>query len=210
MVNEPIMARLVRQGIVSAAGWLGDRITDCTGLAAVRVPLARAKGLRAKTLAIPGYAQSNSYGCGAVAAVMVARHFHPQLDFGRIYEAVGPEPEIGAGTSRVARALRACGVRVAVSRRLTFDNLCQAIQSGHPVLVVIRNPGADCRHWVVVYGYGRIPDCLYLANNGMPFFTSNRVSRHAFERLWEPKGNGLICSPGLRSTRPHCKPSRSK
>jgi len=91
---------------------------------------------------------------------MVAWHFHPQLEFGQVYEGVGPEPAIGAGRQRVARALRACGVRVTAGRSLEFGDLCRAIKAGHPVLVVIRNPGADCRHWVVVYGYSRIPDYL--------------------------------------------------
>jgi len=50
--------------------------------------LERASGHRAKTLAIPGYAQTNSYGCGAVAAVMVVQHFQPEMPFGAVYDAV--------------------------------------------------------------------------------------------------------------------------
>ena len=43
------------------------------------------------------------------------------------------------------------------------------------------------------YGCRRIPDQDYLANNGVPFFARNRVSRSAFQELWEPGGNGLVC-----------------
>lgn len=67
--------------------------------------------------------------------------------------------------------------------------------------MVIRNPGADSRHWVVVYGYRRIPDQVYLANNGLPFFTRNRVPWSVFRKLWEPKGNGLVCSKDPRPVR---------
>ena len=188
-----VMARGIGRAVVGTAQWLGDKITDWTGLAALRVPLERASGSRAKTLAIPGYAQTNSYGCGAVAAVMVVRHFHPETPFGTVYDAVAPLPEIGAGPGQVALAMRLCGLRVTARRRLQFGDLCQFINAGSPVLVVIRNPGADSRHWVVVYGYRRMPDQVYVANNGLPFFTRNRVSRSAFQKLWEPKGNGLVC-----------------
>lgn len=188
-----VMARGISRAVIGTAQWLGDRITDWTGLAALRVPLERASGSRAKTLAIPGYAQTNSYGCGAVAAVIVVRHFHPEMPFGTVYDAVAPLPELGAQPRQVARAMRLCGLRVIARRQLQFSDLCQFINAGSPVLVVIRNPGADSRHWVVVYGYRRMPDQVYVANNGLPFFTRNRVSRSVFQKLWAPKGNGLVC-----------------
>ena len=187
------MARSMRHAVTRTAQWLGDQITDWTGLAALRVPLERASGRRAVTLNLPGYLQTNSYGCGAVAAVMVVRYFWPQMPFGAVYDAVAPLPEIGAQPRQVAQAMRLCGLRVRARGRLQFNDLCQSINEGSPVLVVIRNPGAQSRHWVVVYGYRRIPDQVYLANNGLPFFTRDRVSWSVFRKLWEPKGNGLVC-----------------
>jgi hypothetical protein len=184
-VARPVVARVAK--------WFGDLVSHYTGLCALRVPLQQASGPRAKTLSLPGYVQTNSYGCGAVAAVMVARYFKPHLEFGRVYEAVAPAPQTGAGRTRIVRALRACGLQVRAGHRFRFEDLCQAIDAGSPVLAVIHSPGADCRHWVVLYGYRRIPDKLYVANNGPPLVTSNQVARSAFERLWEPRGNGLIC-----------------
>jgi hypothetical protein len=200
-VTRMTLARGISRAVVGTAQWLGDQITDWTRLAALRVPLARASGHRAVTLDLPGYLQTNSYGCGAVAAVMVVRYFRPQMPFGAVYDAVAPLPEIGAQPRQVARAMRSCGLRVTARGRLQFSDLCQSMKEGSPVLVVIRNPGADSRHWVVVYGYRRIPDQVYLANNGLPFFTRNRVSLSAFRRLWEPKGNGLVCSKDPRPVR---------
>ena len=204
------MARGMHRAIASTAQWIGDQITDCTGLAAVRVPLERASGPRSKMLGIPGYAQTNSYCCGAVAAVMVARYFHPKMEFGTVYETVASVPEIGAGSGQVARALRSCGLRVTARRNLHFGDVCQAIDAGYPVIVVIRNPGADDRHWVVVYGYSRTPDHLYIANNGLPFFTSNRVAKGDFEQLWDPRGNGLICRKSTLPIHRRSKLRRSK
>ena len=84
-------------------------MTGWTGLAALRVPLERASGPRAVTLDLPGYWQTNPYGCR------------------------------------------------------------------------------------------RIANQVYLANNGLPFFARKRVSRSAFQELWEPGGNGLVywrdCQP---------------
>lgn len=121
------MARGISRAVVGTAQWLGDQITDWTGLAALRVPLARASGRRAVTLDLPGYLQTNSYGCGAVAAVMVVRYFQPQMQFGAVYEAVAPLPEIGAQPRQVARAMRSCGLRVTARGRLQFSDLCQSI-----------------------------------------------------------------------------------
>ena len=130
------MARGPSRAVVGTAQWLGDQVTDWTGLAALRVPLERASGPRAVALDLPGYLQTNQF-----------------------------------------------------------------IKEGSPVLVVIRNPGADSRHWVVVYGYRRIPDQVYIANNGLPFFSRNRVSWSAFRKLWEPKGNRLVCSKDRKPVR---------
>lgn len=184
-----------------ATDWLGDRLTDCTGLAAVRVPLDGGSGPREVTLDIPGYLQTNSYGCGAVAAAMVVRYLRPGIAFGRVYDAIGPEPDTGASTTRVVRGLRSCGVRVVAEHRLTFAGFCRAIDQGSPVIVSIHNPGATCGHWVVVYGYSRRPAALYVAGNTLPMFQRNRVPWRQFMALRKPRGNGLICSKAQRPPR---------
>jgi hypothetical protein len=176
-----------------AAYWVGDRVSDLTGLVALPVPIEQAQGPREVTLDLPGYIQTNSYSCGAMAAAMVVRRFRPRMGFGRIYDAVGPLPEWGAGTLRVVRALRSCGLRVSHRRKLSFARLCRAIDRGRPVVVLIHNQGSEDDHWVVVYGYGRRPDRLFIAVNGVPWFNRNRIARSQFERIWKPPGNGLVC-----------------
>ena len=183
--------------ILNAAGavgyWIGDQLTDWTGLAAVRIPLQQGSHPREVTLDLPGYMQTNSYGCGAITAAMIVRYFRPHLTFARIYDAVNPLPDNGASTGKVVRGLRSCGLRVSQRTKLRFDDLRKAIDQGMPVMVVIHNPGATADHWVVAYGYSQRPNRVFLATNGPPWLDSNRISLGRFRRLWKPRGNGLIC-----------------
>ncbi len=195
--RESSSGRIIKNGasqiVHQTACWIGDRITDWTGYAAARIPLQRAKGQKEASLDLPGYIQLNSYCCGAVTAAMAVKYFRPQMSFGRIYATVNPSPECGAGRNSVARALRVCGLSVNCQHKLTFEQLCSAIDQSRPVLVAIHNPGAEADHWVVVYGYGRRPDRVFIACNGLPWFGSNRMARCEFERVWTPRGNGIIC-----------------
>lgn len=189
------------QRLRQSAAAFGDKITETTGWAAIGVPLPRASGQRQVTLDIPGYVQTNSYGCGAVSAAMVVRHFSPGTPFATIYAAVEPDPESGATTAQVREGLLACGIEGTIRRRLTFRALCDAVKSGAPVLVSIRNPGAANRHWAVVYGYGLRPDLVFIAGNGLPWLSQNPVSLRQFRTLWDPKGNGILCTK-RQSSRP--------
>jgi len=182
---------------------VGDTFSDLTGYAATRVPLARASGPHEVTLDLPGYCQFDTYSCGAVAGVMALKHFKPNASFSAFYARVSPHPEWGASTRKLARALRASGLRVRERDDLTFAGLGAAIDAGQPVIVTVQNPGADAAHWVVVYGYGLKPNRVFLATNGLPFLAANVVPLRQFARLWAPHGNGLVCSaaPTKRRTR---------
>ena len=102
--------------ILNAAGavgyWIGDQLTTWTGIAAIRIPLERASNRGEVTLDLPGYAQTNSYSCGAITAAMIVHYFRPRISFARIYNAVSPSPDDGASTGQVLRGLRSCGLRV--------------------------------------------------------------------------------------------------
>ena len=181
------------QKINSALPSLVDAVSDLTGYAAVRVPLERAGGANEVTLDLPGYGQLNTYGCGVVAGIMVLKFFRPDADFARFYSLVAPDPEEGTTTDELVRALRKSGLKVEDRFGLTFADLCQAIDQGRPVIIGIHNPGRPTGHRVTVYGYGRKPNLVFLAANGLPWFTSNRVPLRRFTRLWSPRGHGLIC-----------------
>ena len=171
-----------------------DMISDLTGYVALPVPLQRAKRPREVTLDLAGYRQIDSFSCGGVAAAMAVKFIRPQMSFKRIYAAVNPTPKTGAGNGRVTRALRSLGVRVSWRKNLSFDDLCDAIDAGSPVLVCIKTDDAETDHWVVTYGYGRRPDLLFIAGRGIHFLARNRMRRREFRRLWFPPGEGLVCS----------------
>ncbi len=180
---------------------IGDKLSDLSGYAAVRVPLDRASGPNEVTLDLPGYAQVNSFCCGVVAGVMVLKHFRPSASFSRFYDRVNPKENFGAGTGKIARALRESGLRVKVRSGLIFDDLCAAIDDRSPIMVNVHNPGAEDDHWVVVYGYGREPNRVFIATNGMPVFKRNAIPLRKFARMWSPHGNGLVCERARPSAR---------
>jgi hypothetical protein len=129
-----------------------------------------------------------------VAAAMVATFLRPRLAFESIYAAVDPCKEIGAGTVRVTRALRALGLSVARRTRLTFDDLCEAIDAGCPVLVCVTTSDPCTHHWVVLYGYGRRPNLVFVAGQNWLAIGRDRVAWPDFRRQWTPPGEGLVCS----------------
>jgi hypothetical protein len=181
------------QLIKDHAGRLADAVSDLTNYAAVRVPLQKANRPGEVTLDLTGYRQVNTYACGAVASAMVVRFLRPLMSFERIHSAVDPTLESGAGTMRVTRALRSLGVGVSRKTDLTFDDICNAIDAGRPVMVCVKTKDKATDHWVVVYGYGRRPNTLFVAGQGWHFVARQRVKWADFRRQWRPPGEGIVC-----------------
>ena len=165
---------------------LVDAVSDFTGYAAVRVPLQKASRPREVTLDFTGYRQINSYACGAVAAAMVVKFLRPQVSFERIHAAVDPTQKSGAGTLRVMRALRSLRVGVSRKTHLTFDDVCNAIDASRPVLVCVKTDDPRTQHWVVIYGYGRRPNLVFVAGLGL------RRIRQSVEVIDTPENRGMI------------------
>lgn len=184
----PALKRL-QEGIAG----LGDWVSELTGYAAVRVPLQRASRPGEVTLDLTGYRQVNSYACGAVASAMVVKYLRPQISFERIHAAVDPTPVAGAGTMRVTRAVRSLGVGVSRKTDLTLDDICHAIDAGRPVMVCVKTRDKAIDHWVVVYGYGRRPNLVFVAGQGLHYIARQRVKWQAFRQQWAPPGEGLVC-----------------
>ena len=188
-------------------GWLTDLVSNLTGYAAIRVPLQRASRPREVTLNLPGYWQIDSYSCGGIAAAMVVQCLRPQVSFQRVHSAVAPLPETGAGTTRVTRALRSLGIGVACRPDLTFDTICDAIDAGRPVVACVTTADPCTDHWVVLYGYGRRPNLVFVARQGFPFLAKHRTPWREFRREWSLRGLGLVCWKAL--DRERGRPSHS-
>lgn len=182
-------------------GSFGDALSDLTGYAAIRVPLQTASQPNEVTLAFTGYRQIDSFSCGAVASCMVARFLRPEISFERVYAAVDPCRKTGAGVMRVARALRSLGVTVTRRTSLTFEDVCDSIDAGSPVLVRIKTSDPRTTHWIAVYGYGRRPNLLFIAGQGLPFFSQQRAKWSDFRHQWVPEGEGMLCRKTRRPRR---------
>ena len=170
-----------------------NHLSDLTGYAAIRLPLQRACHPGEITLDLPGYQQLDSYSCGAVAAAMVVKFLRPAMGFERIYAAVNPHRKYGTATSRAIRGMRSLGIRVSRKTNLTFDDLGAAIDAGHPVMVCVTTNENGTDHWVVIYGYGRRPNLVFVAGQGWPFVVRHRMPWQKFRRRWSPAGDGLVC-----------------
>lgn len=195
------------QKLKKQAGRAIDKVSDLTTVAAVRVPLQKANRPGEATLDLPGYKQVNSYACGAIAAAMVVRFLRPQVDFTRIHAAVDPTETDGAGTMRVIRAMRSLGVTVSRKTRLTFDDICAGIDAGHPVMVCVKTDDPTTDHWVVIYGYGRRPNLVFVAGQRWRLLHKQRVAWTEFRHQWASPGEGLVCSKARRIT---ARPVRKK
>ncbi len=186
-------------------------MSDFTGYAAVRVPLQKASRPGEVTLDFTGYRQVNTYACGAVAAAMVVKYLRPQMNFERIYAAVDPTEQSGAGTLQVQRALRSLRIGASRKTKLTFDDIGAAIEAGRPVLVCVKTDDPSTTHWVVIYGYGRRPNVVFVAGQGLPFFGKQRMTWQKFRRQWSPPGEGLVCwKASRRPSRPSFRPTKKK
>jgi len=185
-------------------GRLVDVLSDFTNYAAVRVPLQKASRPSEVTLDLTGYRQVNTYACGAVASAMVVKYLRPQVGFERIHAAVDPTQQSGAGTMRVMRAMRSLRVGVSRKTHLTFDDVCHAIDDGRPVMVCVKTADTRTDHWVVIYGYGRRPNLLFVAGQGLHFIARQRVKWQDFRSKWSPPGEGLVCWKAIprKSVRP--------
>ena len=64
--------------------------------------------------------------------------------------------------------MRSLGIGVDRRTKLTFDDICDAIDAGRPVLVCVTTSDPDMSHWVVIYGYGRRPKLVFVAGQGLP------------------------------------------
>jgi predicted double-glycine peptidase len=141
-------------------------------------------------LALVAYTQIDTFSCGAVAGASVVKSFYPRAKFEDFYARVDPDQETGTSTSVLRKALRQSGIALR-SARLSYKNLLAQIRKGYPVIVVIRNPGAESYHWVVAYGFGR--DHIILASNGIPWVHKKRITRKDFMAIWQRGHAGLVC-----------------
>ena len=144
-------------------------------------------------LAVPFFCQTDWYSCGAVAGWSAVKYFHPKANFRAFYQEVNPLPLIGTSEGKLVRALRRHGVGVSIRRKLSFIDVCSAIENGRPVIVGVGHEYEDGDHWIVVYGIGQSPRRVYVCNWVRPGRSREELTWKEFRALWNPFGHGLVC-----------------
>lgn len=172
-----------------------DWISDKTGIVLINDRLKHPEKPGVVTLKkLPGYRQTDSFSCGAVAAAMVVHHFYPRRSINRLYELVRPDTEMGTSTTRLKQALRKSGIAVQERADLKWVDIRRAIEDGRPLIVTVTTRKDDELHWCVIYGVGRKPNRVFLAGYGTPWVGKKVLFYNEFSSAkWEPRGFGLIC-----------------
>ncbi len=125
---------------------------------------------------------------------MVLRHFGLSLCGEALFEALGTARD-GTGQGAIVRVLRSQGLRANLRYDMTFDRVASNLRSGKVLIGYL----VDEEHWVVLYGFGRGPDRIFVADPepGKPC---------VYE--WESygarlDGYALVCSPASAPAQVH-------
>lgn len=168
---------------------------EATGIRALPDPLKHPGGADTETLKLRGRYQTQPYTCGAVAGIMILDYLRPGCDAEAFFRSANPTPENGTSVSKLIKALRKHGVSVSHRTGMKFADFVAAIDRQHPVIVVVNTRDPDAAHWVVCYGYGKKPNRVFIAGNGLPLISRKEYPWPEFRRYhWAFVGEGLVCS----------------
>ncbi len=137
------------------------------------------------TLPLPGFRQARNYCCGYATVLMILRHFERMLSGQALFEALGTARD-GTGQSAIVRVLRSEELRANIRYDLDFEGIATCIDADK-VLVGYLD---DEEHWIVIYGYGRSPMRLFVADPEPEKSCEHRWEGYG-ERL---KGFAIVCS----------------
>jgi len=150
-----------------------------------------------ETLDLPGYKQTQSYTCGWVAGLMALHCYDARRSPSKLWDHVSPHPKLGTSTAKLVKGLRCCGVDAKTTTRLTWEKVRVCISSGEPILLSVKTDQRDTLHWVALYGVNHRTRHVFVAGNGIPYlnyvFRSQKITWANFYKLWEPKGEAIIC-----------------
>ena len=144
------------------------------------------------TLPLSGFRQARDYTCGFATVLMVLRYFRDgerdDLPAPELYRRLGTGRD-GTRQNAIQRELRAAGLRVNPRYDVDFARICRAIDRNKLIVGYLH----DVEHWLVIYGYGREPRRIFVADP-RPDERCDHLWDEYHERLG---GFGIICSsPG--------------
>jgi len=176
--------------IATVVNWLADT----TGIRVLPDRLPHPPDRNVVTLKVPGYRQSQGHTCGFVAGLMILHYFRPGFPVERFYERIRAHKSSGVSRQRLIDSLRLYGLRVSRRTDLDFEGIVEAIEADQPIATVVRTRNVDVDHWIVLYGYGRKPNRVFVAGE-LPFQTQRMYTYGLFRtHFWETPRFGVVCS----------------
>lgn len=148
-------------------------------------PVVRADDPHVTTLPVPGFRQARDYTCGFATALMAIRYFGASMPASDLFRNLGTDRG-GTRQSAMVRELRAAGLRANVRYDVDFTRICQEIDRNKLVIGYL----ADHEHWLLIYGYGREPARVFVADP-----RPDEPCEHAWDGYGDRLGGfGIICS----------------
>ncbi len=116
---------------------------------------------------------------------MVLRYFGRTLPAETLFEQLNTARD-GTRQTAIVQTLRSAGVHANIRYDMTFDNLARQLDRGKLVVGYL----SDIEHWLVVYGYGRTPRRVFVADPR---------PHHRCQEPWSSYGArlgrfGIVCS----------------
>ena len=168
------------------------------GFRAMRAWSARALRPGDVTLPVANYRQLDGYSCAAVSGFAVVKTFHPDADFGKLYDLVDPDPEDGTSDWRLIKSLRKFGVRCGWVDEIPGFKYVRDCIDGKALILAGIYLGDRIHHWVVIYGYGIHPGKSVFLACCSGFFPPNRVAWGKFRKAHVASIGAIRCSPRCR------------
>lgn len=116
--------------------------------------------MRARTLDIVGHRQVRNYTCGYASSLTVLRHFRPEIRARELYDRLGTGRD-GTRQGAIIRELRRAGLSANARYDFDFQRLQTAVDRGKLIIAYYY----PAEHWVVLYGYGREPERVFVADS---------------------------------------------
>ena len=141
------------------------------------------------TLPLSGFRQARPYTCGFATGLMVLRYFGVDVPAMELYRRLGTGQD-GTRQNSILRELRAGGLRVNMRYDVDFSRICCEVDRNKLIVGYLH----DIEHWLVIYGYGREPERIFIADPR----PEERRCEHPWEAYSERLNSfGIICSlPG--------------
>lgn len=144
----------------------------------------------ARVLYLRGFYQVRPYTCGFASALTVLRYFRRDVPERELYARLGTDRH-GTTQSAIVRELRREGLSLTLRYDLDFDDVQRCIDDNR--LILGYHHGIE--HWLVIHGYARHPERVYVADSYPGYRREHPWQRYG-EKL---RGFGIICSPRRRA-----------